>query len=125
MPKTLDASLVRILTADGRVVGAGFLVSDRQVLTCAYILNQALDLPNQSTKHPQEPISLDLFTDDIVAENHAQISPDLAGLAVFERHNLLENYSSAGFYYLDNRGNITTKPSDSSLAPITGIPPLL
>ncbi len=59
MQESLDASLVRIRTTDGRVVGAGFLVGERQVLTCAHVVSQALSLVNHPLDPPQEVVSLD------------------------------------------------------------------
>ncbi len=59
MQESLDTSLVRIRTADGRVVGAGFLVGDRHILTCAHVVSQALNLPDHSLNPPQGVVSLD------------------------------------------------------------------
>ncbi len=59
MQESLDASLVRIRTTDGRVVGAGFLVGERQVLTCAHVVSQALGLMNHPLDPPQGLVSLD------------------------------------------------------------------
>ena len=53
MQESLDASLVRIRSADGRVLGAGFLVGERQILTCAHVVSQALDLADA----PIDPLS--------------------------------------------------------------------
>ncbi len=60
MQESLEASLVRIRTTDGRVVGAGFLVGNRQVLTCAHVVAGALDLPDDAPVPPQAPVALDL-----------------------------------------------------------------
>ena len=46
MQDSLDASLVRIRTPDGCVVGAGFLVDEQQILTGAHVVSQALGLMN-------------------------------------------------------------------------------
>src|SRR5713101_6353262 len=59
MQESIEASLVRIHTADGRVVGAGFLVGERQVLTCAHVVSQALGQAHQPLDPPQEVIALD------------------------------------------------------------------
>ena len=59
MQESLNASIVRIRTADGRVIGAGFLVSQRHILTCAHVISQALNLPDTPADPPQEAISLD------------------------------------------------------------------
>src|SRR2546429_8091855 len=59
MNTSLDPSLVRIWTADGVVVGAGFLVGKRQVLTCAHVITQALGLADHPINPPQAVIFLD------------------------------------------------------------------
>ncbi len=59
MQESLDASLVRIYTADGRIVGAGFLVGERHILTCAHVISQALNLPDTPSDAPQTAVSLD------------------------------------------------------------------
>jgi parallel beta-helix repeat protein len=59
MQESLDASLVRIRTTDGRVVGAGFLVRERHILTCAHVVSQALGLPDSHLEPPQEAVLLD------------------------------------------------------------------
>jgi hypothetical protein len=59
MKETLDASLIRIHTSDGRVVGAGFLVGERQILTCAHVVSHALDLGYTPLDAPQGVVSLD------------------------------------------------------------------
>ncbi len=46
MQESLDASLVHIRTPEGRVGGAGFLVGEQQILTCAHVVSQALGLVN-------------------------------------------------------------------------------
>ena len=45
MQESLEASLVRIRTADGRVVGAGFLVGEHHILTCAHVVSVAVASP--------------------------------------------------------------------------------
>ena len=59
MPEFIDASLVRIRTVDGGVVGAGFLVGNCQVLTCAHVIAQALGLSDTLADPPLAPIVLD------------------------------------------------------------------
>lgn len=48
MTTSLNSAIVRVRTADDRVVGAGFLVGRRQVLTCAHVIAQALGLPGDA-----------------------------------------------------------------------------
>jgi hypothetical protein len=60
MQESLEASLVRLHTADGRVVGAGFLVGERHILTCAHVVAGALGLADDTPEKPQVPVSLDV-----------------------------------------------------------------
>jgi hypothetical protein len=55
-----EHSIVRILAENGQVVGAGFLVSERRVLTCAHVVAQALGVHDDVAESPQAAISLDL-----------------------------------------------------------------
>ena len=59
MQESLEASLIRIRTATGRVVGAGFLVGERHILTCAHVVSQALGLSDTAVDLPQAAVSLD------------------------------------------------------------------
>jgi hypothetical protein len=54
MQESIDTSLVRIYTADGRVVGAGFLVGERHILTCAHIVATSLTWLVLLSIHHQE-----------------------------------------------------------------------
>jgi Trypsin-like peptidase domain len=55
----LKFSLVRLRTATGGVVGAGFLIDGTHVLTCAHVAAQALGLPETMTERPTGRVSLD------------------------------------------------------------------
>src|SRR5437870_4017417 len=59
MQESPEHSLARLHIRDGRVVGAGFLVGERWVLTCAHVVVQALGLTDYPSDPPQGPISLD------------------------------------------------------------------
>jgi TIR domain/Trypsin-like peptidase domain/AAA ATPase domain len=59
MQESLETSLVRILTASEQVVGAGFLVGEREVLTCAHVVAGALGLADDTPEKPQALVSLD------------------------------------------------------------------
>ena len=59
MQESLDASLVRIRTATGHVVGAGFLVGERHILTCAHVVSQALGIADSPLHPPQTAVLLD------------------------------------------------------------------
>ncbi len=59
MLESFEASLVRIYTADGHVVGAGFLVGERHILTCAHVIVQALGLADDTLDSTSSTVSLD------------------------------------------------------------------
>ena len=59
MQELLGASLVRIRAMDGGVIGAGFLVGERQILTCAHIVSQACSPTDHLLDVPQGVVSLD------------------------------------------------------------------
>src|SRR5258708_6700640 len=54
-----QAAIVRIYTADGKIVGTGFLVGERHILTCAHNVQGALGLIGSQIEMPQEPILVD------------------------------------------------------------------
>jgi len=56
---SVDASIVRMRMADRAVVGAGFLVDERHIFTCAHVVTQALGLPEDVHEAPQAQILLD------------------------------------------------------------------
>lgn len=53
------SSLVRIFNKNGAIVGAGFLVSERHVMTCAHVAAKALNLPDTTLDAPGEDIHFD------------------------------------------------------------------
>ena len=59
MTMLLNSAVVRIRTASGRVVGAGFLVGERQVLTCTHVVAQAFDMAADTLAPPQGKVYLD------------------------------------------------------------------
>jgi len=59
MPEPIDTSLVRIRTKAGGVAGAGFLVGERHILTCAHVIAQALGLPDDALDLPSSTVRLD------------------------------------------------------------------
>ena len=56
---SIDTSLVRIHTKAGGVAGAGFLVGERHILTCAHVIAQALGLAEDAPDPPSSMVSLD------------------------------------------------------------------
>ncbi|MEH2370182.1 nSTAND1 domain-containing NTPase [Nostoc sp.] len=59
MAALLDLSIVRIYSNSGKVIGAGFLVSHKYILTCAHVVADALGLPRKTTQMPDAEITLD------------------------------------------------------------------
>src|SRR6266581_9025540 len=59
MTRSVESSVVRIWTADGTIVGAGFLAGARQLLTCAHVVAGALGLPDDTQEQPQTVVHLD------------------------------------------------------------------
>ncbi|WP_375472497.1 trypsin-like peptidase domain-containing protein [uncultured Nostoc sp.] len=59
MAAILDLSIVRIYSNSGKVIGAGFLVSQKYILTCAHVVADALGLPRKTTQMPDAEITLD------------------------------------------------------------------
>ncbi|MET9594523.1 serine protease [Streptomyces sp. NPDC006516] len=56
----LAAAVVRVKGRDGVVAGAGFLVSDDLVLTCAHVVSDALDRPREDAVEPGAEVAVDL-----------------------------------------------------------------
>lgn len=61
MNEQLRASIVRIYNWNDRVVGAGFLVTDREILTCAHVAAQALDISEETPENPVGEIHVDFL----------------------------------------------------------------
>ncbi len=59
MTTSLSPIFVRIYTADHKVVGAGFLVLERHILTCAHVINRATGLPPSNQKQAPGEVELD------------------------------------------------------------------
>ncbi|HUU69920.1 MAG TPA: NB-ARC domain-containing protein, partial [Planctomycetota bacterium] len=59
MPSALEACLVRIYDRDGGVVGAGFLVGEKHVVTCAHVVRNALGLKHHEARSPQGAVRVD------------------------------------------------------------------
>lgn len=57
--QTFKLSIARIFATDGSVIGAGFLVSDRHLLTCAHVVENALGLDSNSSATPTKTIEFD------------------------------------------------------------------
>ncbi|MEH2365710.1 tetratricopeptide repeat-containing serine protease family protein [Nostoc sp.] len=59
MPTGLETAIVRICRSNGVVVGAGFLVSSKHVITCAHVVADALGISRDTQKRPTEVVYLD------------------------------------------------------------------
>ena len=55
----IESSIVRIRKHDKRVVGAGFLVTEKHVLTCVHVVADALGIPWETSEKPTIEIHLD------------------------------------------------------------------
>lgn len=59
MTAALESSLVRIYSNRGNVVGAGFLVSQKRILTCAHVIADALEIDRKTAEMPNRKVCLD------------------------------------------------------------------
>ncbi len=58
--RTFKASIARIYhTSSGMVVGAGFLISDSHLLTCAHVVTEALNMAQNTPEIPAGNLDLD------------------------------------------------------------------
>ncbi len=91
MAAPLESSVVRIYSKSGKVIGAGFLVSSKQVLTCAHVVTDALGIPRTTQEQPDGVINLDfpllaakqLFAAKLIfwqPVNPNEVFEDIAGL---------------------------------------------
>ncbi|OYD89654.1 hypothetical protein CDG76_34275 [Nostoc sp. 'Peltigera membranacea cyanobiont' 210A] len=91
MPTPLESSVVRIYSKYDKVVGAGFLVSEKYILTCAHVVADALGIARNTVEMPNAEIHLDfpllaaqqLFTAKIVfwrPVNPNEFAEDIAAL---------------------------------------------
>src|SRR5262249_34777541 len=53
------AFLVRVLAASGQVVGLGALVGKREILTCAHVVNAALNRDRRAQERPGDDLAVD------------------------------------------------------------------
>ncbi|WNF31066.1 trypsin-like peptidase domain-containing protein [Streptomyces sp. C11-1] len=56
----MAAAVVRVRGRDGMVAGAGFLVTDDLVLTCAHVVSDALDRPREEAVESGAEVAIDL-----------------------------------------------------------------
>src|SRR4051812_4930166 len=57
MSAPLQQGIARVrATQDGPVIGTAFLISQRHVMSCAHVVNEALGEPWDGTKRPGHPV---------------------------------------------------------------------
>jgi tetratricopeptide (TPR) repeat protein len=89
MTTPFEASIVRLRTAEGSIVGAGFLVDEGHVLTCAHVVADASRIPRDAEEKPAGTLYLD-FPLISPGETFAtrvilwQFQDDIAGLELEE-----------------------------------------
>ncbi|WP_293338112.1 CHASE2 domain-containing protein [Microcoleus sp. CAWBG58] len=59
MVSPLESSVVRIYSRSGLPIGAGFLVSDKYILTCAHVVADALGEGRETVEMPEGEVTLD------------------------------------------------------------------
>jgi energy-coupling factor transporter ATP-binding protein EcfA2 len=59
MTALLESSVVRFYSKSGAVIGAGFLVSQKHILTCAHVVADALEIERETAEMPDEEVNLD------------------------------------------------------------------
>ncbi|MFB2768543.1 trypsin-like peptidase domain-containing protein [Pelatocladus sp. BLCC-F211] len=59
MTSPLESAIVRIRKTNGVVVGAGFSVSEKHVITCAHVVADALGISRETQTRPTEDVFLD------------------------------------------------------------------
>jgi hypothetical protein len=57
--QSFKAAIARIYHTSGAIVGAGFLVSERYLLTCAHVVTAALGIPTETAEVPSLSLELD------------------------------------------------------------------
>jgi S1-C subfamily serine protease len=85
MVRSLFFAIVRIHNPSAEVVGTGFLVNERHILTCAHVVAYALDVPQDAAEPPEADLELDFplrAAGQMLAARvcHWQPSVDVAGL---------------------------------------------
>ncbi|MDZ8264436.1 AAA-like domain-containing protein [Nostoc sp. ChiQUE01b] len=91
MTLTVELSVVRIYSNSGKVVGAGFLVSQKYILTCAHVVADGLGIARNTAEIPNAQVRLDFpllaakqfFTAKVIfwrPVNPDEFAEDIAGL---------------------------------------------
>ncbi|HEU5230604.1 MAG TPA: trypsin-like peptidase domain-containing protein, partial [Ktedonobacteraceae bacterium] len=59
MVRPLEASIVRITTAENTVVGSGCFIGERRIITCAHVVACALRIPERTATAPLDAVYFD------------------------------------------------------------------
>ncbi len=100
--QVLKASIVRIYNNYNEVVGAGFLVAKKYMLTCAHVITEALGISDDTLEIPTTPIRLDfplvapgenLMARVVLWEpvSSSKLVEDIAGLEISQDSHLPSN----------------------------------
>ncbi|MEK6320543.1 MAG: tetratricopeptide repeat protein [Acidobacteriota bacterium] len=73
MADQLKASIVRIVGENNSIAGVGFLVSEKHVLTCAHVVAQALNIPQDTQDMPTDQVRLDFPFSELNETNTARV----------------------------------------------------
>lgn len=61
MPESLDSSIVCIIGQNDIPVGAGCLLTERHVVTCAHVIAAAINCDEYSVEAPVHKVSVEFF----------------------------------------------------------------
>ena len=95
MASALESCLVRIYGRDGAVVGAGFLVAEKHVVTCAHVVLRALGLPDDYAGRPEGTVETRCLSPSFQAPSIHRV---FTAFKLGDRH--LENYRKLGDRHL-------------------------
>ncbi|MCQ3974875.1 MAG: hypothetical protein DPW09_15650 [Anaerolineae bacterium] len=89
MTSSLESAIVRIHSSNDVVVGAGFLVADRYILTCVHLVANVLGVPHDTLDPPQAELILDFPLLSIGQSVKARVihwypTADVAGLELID-----------------------------------------
>src|SRR5438270_4256577 len=69
----LYPSLARILDRAGNIVGGAFLVTDRELITCAHVVNLALGFSPSATEQPSAELEISFVNHPTAIPTSARI----------------------------------------------------
>jgi tetratricopeptide (TPR) repeat protein len=132
MTAPLESSIVRFRKSNGAVVGAGFLVSDKHVLTCAHVVADALGIARDTQDRPTEDVYLDFPLVDSETQLTARVvfwrpvppkgstsikgKEDIAGFPLFFGGLFLAVPKSSTLLEVNKCENMSKKPNSFRIA---------